>query len=267
MTISSNLNNIISIQKAIKLALKSKNVTPGKGMVSYPDDIRRIQTGGDVPIIPDGTKFGWSLSVSFPAMDTSNVTDMSSFFKACYRLQYSPELDTSNVTDMGLMFYDCRSLKSIPYMNTSNVTDMTAMFWECRELKAIPAFDMSNVKYVYWMFYKSHIEELPLLDMQSVVDGYLFDNSFCHKLGGFKDLKVSMSGGFIEKLDLDVDSLMNVINNLYDWSGNTDGFAPLKDGTMYDFGKSHYLKFGEENLNRLTDEQIAVATSKGWILS
>ena len=41
---------------------------------------------------------------------------------------------------------------------------------------------------------------------------------------------------------------MNVINNLATVSGNT-------------------LKFGSTNLNKLTAEQIAVATAKGWTLT
>ena len=50
-----------------------------------------------------------------------------------------------------------------------------------------------------------------------------------------------------------VESLMNVINNLYDLTAN--GLS----------GKT--VKFGTTNLNKLTDEQKAVAVNKGWTLT
>ena len=68
-------------------------------------------------------------------------------------------------------------------------------------------------------------------------------------LGGFKNLSISITSYFLDRCpNLTVESLMNVINNLATVSGQT-------------------LKFGSTNLNKLTAEQIAVATNKGWTLS
>jgi len=68
-------------------------------------------------------------------------------------------------------------------------------------------------------------------------------------LGGFKNLSISITSYFLDKCpNLTVDSLMNVINNLATVSGKS-------------------LSFGSTNLNKLTAEQIAVATAKGWTLT
>ena len=68
-------------------------------------------------------------------------------------------------------------------------------------------------------------------------------------LGGFKNLSISITSYFLDKCpNLTVESLMNVINNLATVSGKT-------------------LKFGSTNLNKLTAEQIAIATNKGWTLT
>ena len=81
---------------------------------------------------------------------------------------------------------------------------------------------------------------------------YLFGFSTMDKLtdlGGFKNLSISVTAYFLDNCpNLTVESLMNVINNLATVSGQT-------------------LKFGSTNLNKLTAEQIAVATAKGWTLT
>ena len=87
-------------------------------------------------------------------------------------------------------------------------------------------------------------------------------------IGGFINLKANGGSYFISNLkNLTVQSLMNIINNLFDWTDYPDGKAPLNDGTIHNFGTNHSLKFGTINLGKLTPEQIAVATAKGWTLT
>lgn len=68
------------------------------------------------------------------ALDTSNVTDMSSMFAGCSSLTSVPQMDTSKVTNMYNMFYNCSALRSVPDMDTSNVMDMSYMFQNCSSL-------------------------------------------------------------------------------------------------------------------------------------
>ena len=74
---------------------------------------------------------------------------------------------------------------------------------------------------------------LEVIEEMDTIKGTQFNVSYCPKLT--------------------VDSLMVVINSLYDYVGNND--ETTQTCTM-----------GEVNLAKLTEEQIAVATSKGWIL-
>ena len=132
-------------------------------------------------------------------------------------------------------FGSCSSLTSIPHLNTSKVKDMMYLFNGCTSLTSIPLLDCSSVTSTTSPF------------------GYVSFNKLTD-LGGFKDLKVSWSSNFLDRVPkATVESLMNVINNLYDLTAN--GLS----------GKT--LKFGTTNLNKLTADQIAVATNKGWTLT
>ena len=68
-----------------------------------------------------------------------------------------------------------------------------------------------------------------------------------------KTLKADMTS-FSNCNKLTVDSLVRIINALYDFAseGNTN---------------THTLQIGNTNLAKLTDEQIAIATNKGWTVS
>ena len=194
---------------------------------------------------------------------TESITNMSDMFYRCTSLTSIPQLDTSNVTSMsswsGGMFENCESLTSIPPMDTSKVTDMSDLFYGCKSLTSIPQMDTSNVRETGYMFNSCNsLTSIPLLDFSSVTDlGYIFGFGSLNKLtdlGGFKDLKVDASSYFLDRVpNATVESLMNVINNLYDLTAN--GLS----------GKT--INFGTTNLNKLTDEQKAVAINKGWTLT
>ena len=197
---------------------------------------------------------------TIPQMDTSNVESMFSMFSLCYSLTAIPLLNTSNVTDTSYMFSYCRSLQSIPLLNTSNVTNMSWMFGNCESLTTIPQIDTSKVTNINSMFNNCNLlEAIPLLDCSKVTNGssiinpsYSSDQVHLTDMGGFKNLKINFD---IQKApNLTVQSLMNVINNLYDFVGN--GSTTTRTLTL-----------GTTNLNKLTDEQKAVATNKGWQLS
>ena len=56
------------------------------------------------------------------------------------------------------------------------------------------------------------------------------------------------------------ESLMNVINNLYDLNLTYD---VANGGTLY----TQSLQLGADNIAKLTAEEIAIATNKGWTVS
>ena len=214
--------------------------------------------------------------ISIPKIDTSKVTKMTSMFYKCSSLNTIPQIDTSNVTNMGGMFSDCMSLTTIPLLNTSKVTNMSGMFSDCRSLTTIPRIDTSKVTDIDNMFYNcssltyisqidtskvkfmsnvfyncSSLTSIPLLHVNNVTDmsGILWRCRSVKYLGGFQGLRISITSGFLDQCpDLTVESLMNVINNL-------------------DTAYKQTLKFGSTNLDKLTPQQKAIATNKGWTLT
>ena len=193
-----------------------------------------------------------------PFIDTSNVTSMVGMFRGS-TIIYVPQLDTSKVTNMTYMFYQCSTITSVPQLDTSKVTSMSGMFYGCQLLTSVPQLDTSNVTSMSEMFSScGTLTSIPQLNCGSVTStsapfGYSSLSKLTN-LGGFKDLKVSWSSNFLDRVpNATVESLMNVINNLYDLTANG-----LSGGT---------LKFGTTNLNKLTTDQIAVATNKGWTLT
>ena len=109
-------------------------------------------------------------------LNTSEVTDMSSMFSLCLKLE---NLDvsgfkTNNVTNMAHMFYGCQKLTSLDVrgFNTNNVTDMTYMFAACDNLTSLDCsgFYTDNVTDMCCMF--SRCFKLTSLD----VSGFITDN-------------------------------------------------------------------------------------------
>lgn len=189
---------------------------------------------------------------------TESVTNMSLAFSECSSLTSIPQMDTRNVQNMGHMFSGCTSLTSIPQMDTRSAIATDSMFSDCINLTTIPPMVTSNVTSMFEMFHScKSLTSIPLLDCSSVTYplgplGYSTLNELTD-LGGFKDLKVSWDRYFLDRVpNATVESLMNVINNLYDLIAN--GLS----------GRT--LSFGTTNLNKLTDEQKAVAINKGWTL-
>lgn len=185
--------------------------------------------------------------------DTSNVTDMNSAFYGCINVKTLnlSNFNTSKVTNMYGMFQNCKNMigkLDLSNFDTSNVTNMTNMFrdlsLDVTELD-ISNFDMSKVTNVSYIFYGGiHVERLKI--------------NAHHNLGkGYKTTEVA--NYFAYTLDisrmarLSHDDIMNVINGLYDIA--TAGV------------KTQKLVLGTINLKKLTEDEIAIATNKGWNVS
>jgi surface protein len=197
--------------------------------------------------------------IFFPKIDLSNVTNFYSCFEFNRSLIYIPQLDTSNSDgNMQFMFCECKSLTEVPLFDTSKVTQMMCMFRDCYSLTTIPQLNTSKVTDMMWMFYNCYsLESVPLLDASNVADAYdMFYN--CDKLqnlGGFKNLgkvdNINVIYAFRGCHNITRQSCVNIFNNLYDIA--SAGYL-LKQ----------YLGFEAEVIARLSDEDIAIATNKGW---
>lgn len=216
--------------------------------------------------------FEYSGITTIPLIDTSNVTNMRHMFDHCGNLTNIPELNTSKVESMVNMFYYCRNLSDFPNLDTSNVKSMEAMFSNCSSLTTIPLINTSNVTNMSLMFNNcSNLTSLPALNTSNVTNmSYMlggcqrlteipaFDCSSCTNLRGFmlytyavtaihlRNIKVNLN--ISDASNLTREAIVEVLNNL---------------ATVTSTQK---LTMGETNLAKLTDEDKAIATNKGWIL-
>lgn len=166
--------------------------------------------------------------VFMPKVDTSKAENVQSMFSGCVNLIQVPLIDTSSVVHFDDMFYNCSSLTVVPQFNTANLYSANLMFGGCSKLVKIPLLDFTKAEQLRSM----------LLACSELV-----------KLGGFSNLSVNLDLSSSRKLT--AESIMNVINQAKDLSGT--GNATLTLGTT--------------NIAKLTEEQIAIATSKGWTLA
>lgn len=209
---------------------------------------------------------GCSKIKTIPMLNTEKVTNMQGMFTECTSLIEIPELYTNNVVDMSSMFSYCKNLKTIPTMNTNKVTTMSMMFYNSG-ITTIPELNTSNVTNVYNMFSScSGLITIPKLNFENVnnVSGFLTGASNVINIGGFENLGkaylTNKSANYVNYglvltncSKLTHDSLMNVINNLYDIK--TKGCQAQR------------LQLGPKNLAKLTNEEKQIAIDKGWNVS
>lgn len=210
-------------------------------------------------------------------IDTRNATDLTSMFDGCERIEdiilsstdhvkktyrmfafcksliEAPYVNTSLVKDMSYMFYYCSSLLTVPILNTSAVTNMYDMFYYCSSLQTVPAFDTSSVTYMSYMFYYcSSLKSIGgTLDMIKVTSdsnaNYMFENCKLLETVKISNLGVSLDLSYCQVLS--VDSVLYLFNN-------------AKSGVS---GKT--IKLNSLVFDQLTEDQIAIATQKGFSVS
>ena len=180
---------------------------------------------------------------------TSNTKHFNHAWYRCSALTEFPLIDTGNGTDFEETWNECSSLKKFPLLNTSKGTTFYRAWQYCSSLTEFPMLDLSSgTNFNSTWAYCTSLTELPTLDLHN---GTNF--SYCWQscralttLGGFGAIKADID--LSTSPNLTVDSLMNVITQAATVTGKT-------------------MRFGSDNLAKLSDEQKSVATSKGWTLA
>lgn len=191
----------------------------------------------------------------------------ASYMFSNYPLENFPQIDTSNITNMKYMFYNCKYMLESPLLNTSNTINMLQMFSGCNKLIKIKSLNTINTKNMNNIFRNClKLTTVPLLKANSIIDIYQAF-LYCGELttiGGLENLgqayEITQNANYSSyRLDfascnkLTHESLMNVINNLYDIK--TKGC------------NAQQLVLGSTNIAKLTSEELAIGTSKGWSIS
>lgn len=200
-------------------------------------------------------------SVDFADWDVSNVTTFYAMFDTCSNLKTIDvsKWNTSSVTNMSWMFTRT-NLKhlDVSNFNTSKVTEMFAMFTGAKSLTQldISNFDTSNVLdfgriFSYW---QSVCEELNISGLNltkcTSMDGTFMRSYFkVIRSDGLRLPNIDMSNiGLNYSTELTVDSIVGLLNAL-----------PQSN-------KGYSFQIGSDNIAKLSDEQKAIATNKGWTL-
>ncbi len=210
-------------------------------------------------------------------LDLSACTNAENMFCSCYSLVKLPNInEMTSCTNASFMFKDCYSLVGIPEsFSLPSCTDANNMFAYCRSLKKVPVhFSLPVCKNARSMFCNcSSLGRGPVtLDLPactSAADMFLGCNSLikgpdnldlsnctntdrifssCYNLRSIhiQNLKTSIS--FSDMNFLSKDSLLSILNSLKTVTGQT-------------------LTLGSSLLGKLTAEDKAIATSKGWTLA
>lgn len=180
--------------------------------------------------------------VDVTGWDLSNFTGSTdAWFGYCSNLTEIKGIENwflPKVTSLYYLFYNCSSLTSLNLSNweINSVKNLDSTFYGCKKLVTLDlsSWNLVNVTSTSQVF--SNCNELTNLQ---------FGN----------DIKYSFSLSSSTKLT--VESLLSVLNGLYNFTeaGETPSSSQGK------------LTLGSTNLAKLSDEQKAIATSKGWTLA
>ena len=133
--------------------------------------------------------------------------------------------------------------------DTENVIDMSYMFYKCSSLKTIPQLNTSNVKDMSAMCVSCYaLTTIPALDMNNVnYATNMFNN--CGMLKSILMTNIGTNLNISASTKFEREDLLIILNN-------------LKTVTS-----TQTLTMGTTNLAKLTDEDKAIATNKGWTLA
>ena len=202
-------------------------------------------------------------------------------FDGCSKLQTVTAYNLAPTTNASAMFKGCSSLTTIIGLDTWNMSGCTtcySMFNGTSNLTTLPGSEtwvLSSCQNTQGMFGNSGITSLNVTnwDMSKCRAMYINYHNKKNNLSeiiGMENWNVSTCTDFREFLNhcisLSEFEIFSPIN--YNISFN---LCPLTVDTLVkilnalgEVSETQTLKIGEANLAKLTDEQIAIATNKGW---
>lgn len=273
-------------------------VINARGMFSGCSKLAKVIAPNFTPSRCDSTFSDCSSLTEIVGLDTwnmSNCTSYSSFIKNCRSIPYdillklSKILDFSKASGVGDMFRGITFDNAIPLqqLNVSTLGspagmlsgiilngDLDLTMWDVSNANSLANFlNGANIKgavnlggwntskvtsFYRFLYWPSNITSVNL-------SGWDFSNNTNNDIYWFTgcpapDWDFTGASGIKSNLVIDnprnwsTNSLVGLFNALYDFAseGNTD---------------THTLQISSEHLAKLTDEQIAIATNKGWTVS
>ena len=174
-------------------------------------------------------------SINFTGMQLTNVTTITYAFSSCRSLEAVVwgESDLSGISSIQAIFDGAQSIKSISLPGTINLSANNAMYLAFRNCKHVQTIDLSNVEF------QNNVSFNQTFDGCSSLENLTFKQN-----AGIAN-NISLSGSTL----LTVDSLLSLFNALATVTA------------------ARTCTIGATNLAKLTAEQKAIATDKGWTLA
>lgn len=196
-----------------------------------------------------------SSMIKMALIDTSNGEIFSYFLQECSKLQEMPFLNTSKGKKFDYFYKNCKALQDFPNLDTSNGENFNCMYYGCESMVNAPEQDTSNGLNFRRMYYGcSNLVTIPKLDLgkateeEEVLKG-------CTSLTDINFVSVNYLSGYTMYLDvsdctqLTRASLLSLLNALKKTPSST--YQPR-------------VRMGDVNKAKLTDEELKIATDKGW---
>ncbi len=249
-----DIANAIRSKKDITRKIKASN---------FPEEIMSMTNGRKVPILNAYQLFYKNYRNNLiekinDYFDFSKCTDMNCMFYGNADVITIPEFDTSKCTNMTCMFQECINLIEINSLDTSKVIYMDRTFYYCKALRSLRELDVSMVK----NFGGSSPTLRGCANLENFGGFLNAGKAFTEKKNNYSPYTIDLSNNN----SLTHESLMNVINKLCDLNityGVYDKDGEPGIGTLY----TQQLILGSTNIAKLTAEEIAIATAKGWTVS
>ena len=192
-------------------------------------------------------------SVTLPS-SLPNVTAMNSCFSNCIKLTSIELPELPLLVNMSYCFQICTSLTSITLPSSlPKVTNMSGCFSTCQRLTSIELPELPSIRNMRCCFKLSGFITIRLKSLSTVTDSYeMFtydydlENIYIESIG---DKMPLTNWGISTCTRLTVESLVNIMNAL-------PTITSTKTCTI-----------GTTNLAKLSPEQLAIGTSKGWSIN
>ena len=243
--ISGLINDLIAYDDTSNVTVAEYMFGQCTGLANMPVlNFRKVQTASYMFYDSNLQEFSLEMANEF-----SSLRYIDHMFYNCKSLTSVALFDTSNVSSFSYVFAGCSKLTSVPLFNTSKTTNMEYMFFRCSSLVDIPLLDTSKTTNMYYMFYNcSALTTVPALDVSNVTD---MNNMFsgCSSLKSILMTGMKVSFDISSSTQFEESDLVTILNNL----------ATVTS--------TQTLTMGATNLAKLTDEEKAIATNKGWTLA
>ena len=237
--------------------------------------IKQVNVNVPIKAYDEKTEVNMSFQYSDMTAIPNNInfkgkTNWYRCFEQCTNLKDITALRNIKINAAEYMFNYCRSLTDLSVADTWDFSDCTAMnnmfnSTNIVDLSVTSHWNTSKVKNMGSIMNPSKLVTVGTLDCTSLNDSYTnspmyFASEKLENVGGFLNIKTSLNNNYASPArcpNLTKESYINIFNGLYDFTGN--GVTPNRN--------QGNIKLHSNAYNFLTDDDIAICTRKGWVVS